>query len=92
MKRLERSLHNEGIQIVLSALLLTTAGFAHLGTTGHGLHRGTGSDAPESLIRLWQGVYTISFLWVMGLFAVGNILLKIKRSKTATTLPCRTFD
>ncbi len=27
------------------------------------------------------GVYTISFLSVMGLFAIGNILLKIKRSK-----------
>ncbi len=27
------------------------------------------------------GVYTISFLLVMGLFAIGNILLKLKREK-----------
>ncbi len=31
-------------------------------------------------VQTLAGVYTISFLGVMGLFAVGNILLKIKRS------------
>ncbi len=32
-------------------------------------------------VKLLAGVYTISFLSVMGLFAVGNILLKIRRNK-----------
>ena len=32
-------------------------------------------------VKLLAGVYTISFLSVMALFAIGNILLKIKRSK-----------
>jgi amino acid transporter len=32
-------------------------------------------------VELLAGVYTISFLSVMGLFAIGNILLKIRRSK-----------
>lgn len=32
-------------------------------------------------VELLAGVYTISFLSVMALFAIGNILLKIKRSK-----------
>ncbi len=32
-------------------------------------------------VELLAGVYTISFLSVMGLFVIGNILLKIKRSK-----------
>ncbi len=32
-------------------------------------------------VEVLAGVYTISFLSVMGLFAVGNILLKVKRSK-----------
>ncbi len=32
-------------------------------------------------VKLLAGVYTISFLSVMGLFAIGNILLKIKRAK-----------
>ncbi len=36
----------------------------------------TGGD-----VALLAGVYTISFLSVMGLFAVGNILLKVKRSR-----------
>lgn len=34
-------------------------------------------------LKALAGVYTISFLSVMALFAVGNILLKIKRSKLA---------
>ncbi len=32
-------------------------------------------------VEVLAGVYTISFLSVMGLFAMGNILLKIKRSR-----------
>lgn len=32
-------------------------------------------------VKALAGVYTISFLSVMGLFAIGNILLKVKRSK-----------
>ena len=32
-------------------------------------------------VKLLAGVYTISFLSVMALFVIGNILLKIKRSK-----------
>jgi len=32
-------------------------------------------------VETLAGVYTISFLSVMGLFAVGNILLKVRRSK-----------
>lgn len=32
-------------------------------------------------VKLLAGVYTISFLSVMALFAVGNILLKVKRNK-----------
>lgn len=32
-------------------------------------------------IELLAGVYTISFLGVMALFAIGNILLKVKRSR-----------
>ncbi len=32
-------------------------------------------------VKLLAGVYTISFLVVMALFGVGNILLKVKRSK-----------
>ncbi len=32
-------------------------------------------------VKLLAGVYTISFLTVMALFAVGNILLKVKRKK-----------
>ncbi len=32
-------------------------------------------------VKLLAGVYTISFLSVMALFGVGNILLKVKRSK-----------
>lgn len=32
-------------------------------------------------VEVLAGVYTISFLSVMGLFAIGNILLKVKRSK-----------
>jgi len=32
-------------------------------------------------VTLLAGVYTISFLSVMGLFVIGNVLLKIKRSK-----------
>jgi amino acid transporter len=32
-------------------------------------------------VKLLAGVYTISFLSVMALFAVGNILLKVKRDK-----------
>ncbi len=32
-------------------------------------------------VKLLAGVYTISFLSVMALFGIGNILLKIKRSK-----------
>ncbi len=32
-------------------------------------------------VKLLAGVYTISFLSVMGLFVIGNILLKLKRSK-----------
>ena len=32
-------------------------------------------------VKLLAGVYTISFLSVMGLFAIGNILLKLKRAK-----------
>jgi amino acid transporter len=32
-------------------------------------------------VETLAGVYTISFLSVMGLFAVGNILLKVKRAK-----------
>jgi amino acid transporter len=35
----------------------------------------------EGHIELLAGVYTLSFLGVMGLFAIGNILLKIKRSE-----------
>lgn len=34
----------------------------------------------EGNVHLLAGVYTISFLSVMGLFGIGNILLKIKRS------------
>ena len=32
-------------------------------------------------VELLAGVYTISFLSVMGLFVIGNVLLKVKRSK-----------
>lgn len=32
-------------------------------------------------IEILAGVYTLSFLGVMGLFAVGNILLKVKRAR-----------
>ncbi len=32
-------------------------------------------------VKLLAGVYTISFLSVMGLFVIGNVLLKIKRAK-----------
>jgi len=32
-------------------------------------------------VEILAGVYTISFLSVMGLFAIGNILLKVKRNK-----------
>ena len=32
-------------------------------------------------VEVLAGVYTISFLSVMGLFAIGNILLKLRRSK-----------
>jgi len=32
-------------------------------------------------VEVLAGVYTISFLSVMGLFAIGNILLKVKRGK-----------
>lgn len=32
-------------------------------------------------VKLLAGVYTISFLSVMALFAIGNILLKVKRSR-----------
>jgi len=32
-------------------------------------------------VKLLAGVYTISFLSVMGLFVIGNILLKLKRAK-----------
>ncbi len=35
----------------------------------------------EGKVEALAGVYTISFLSVMGLFAVGNILLKVKRAK-----------
>ena len=35
----------------------------------------------EGQVEVLAGVYTISFLSVMGLFALGNILLKIKRAK-----------
>ncbi|MFY0674429.1 MAG: amino acid permease [Bacteroidia bacterium] len=35
----------------------------------------------EGNVGLLAGVYTISFLSVMALFAVGNILLKVKRNK-----------
>ncbi|MBM9513831.1 APC family permease [Desulfogranum marinum] len=35
----------------------------------------------EGKVETLAGVYTISFLLVMGLFGVGNILLKIKREK-----------
>lgn len=32
-------------------------------------------------VEILAGVYTLSFLSVMGLFAIGNILLKVKRNK-----------
>ncbi|MEZ4688448.1 MAG: hypothetical protein R3B47_21020 [Bacteroidia bacterium] len=32
-------------------------------------------------VRLLAGVYTISFLSVMALFAVGNMLLKVRRNQ-----------
>jgi len=35
----------------------------------------------DGKVEVLAGVYTISFLSVMGLFAIGNILLKVKRSK-----------
>lgn len=35
----------------------------------------------QGKVEVLAGVYTISFLAVMGLFAIGNILLKVKRSK-----------
>lgn len=35
----------------------------------------------EGNVKLLAGVYTISFLAVMALFAIGNILLKIKRNQ-----------
>ncbi|MCD6332972.1 MAG: APC family permease [Bacteroidales bacterium] len=35
------------------------------------------------------GVYTISFLSVMGLFAIGNILLKVKRAKLPRPIKAR---
>lgn len=35
----------------------------------------------EGKIKVLAGVYTISFLTVMALFGVGNVLLKVKRSK-----------
>jgi amino acid transporter len=38
-------------------------------------------------LKALAGVYTISFLSVMALFAIGNMLLKIKRAKLAR--PCR---
>lgn len=35
----------------------------------------------EGNVELLAGVYTISFLSVMGLFAIGNILLKVRRNQ-----------
>lgn len=35
----------------------------------------------KGTVEALAGVYTISFLLVMGLFAIGNILLKVKRAK-----------
>ena len=38
-------------------------------------------EAEQELLTTLAGVYTISFLGVMALFAVGNIMLKIKRKR-----------
>ncbi|MFP6685164.1 MAG: APC family permease [Polyangiaceae bacterium] len=40
-----------------------------------------GPGGAEGLLTTLAGVYTISFLGVMALFAVGNMLLKIKRKR-----------
>ena len=50
----------------------------------HGEHAGDEHDGPivwTGDVDALAGVYTISFLTVMALFAVGNVLLKIKRDK-----------
>lgn len=41
----------------------------------------TQEEAEAALLTTLAGVYTISFLGVMALFAVGNMLLKIKRKR-----------
>eukprot|EP01126_Amoeba_proteus_P041844 TRINITY_DN4517_c0_g1_i2.p1 TRINITY_DN4517_c0_g1~~TRINITY_DN4517_c0_g1_i2.p1 ORF type:complete len:629 (+),score=80.25 TRINITY_DN4517_c0_g1_i2:186-2072(+) len=42
-------------------------------------------STPSNAITTLAGVYTISFLSVMGLFAIGNLLLKYKRSALPRT-------
>lgn len=41
--------------------------------------------ATNGVLTSLAGVYTFSFLSVMALFGIGNLLLKVKRKKTAAT-------
>ena len=43
----------------------------------------------RSQVAALAGVYTISFLSVMGLFAIGNILLKVRRSRLPRQIKAR---
>ena len=61
-----------GFFIVCCAILAATSDWSHfLGGEG-AIHIGVGTLA---------GVYTISFLSVMSLFAIGNMMLKVKRRR-----------
>ncbi|MCB9557881.1 MAG: APC family permease [Deltaproteobacteria bacterium] len=44
-------------------------------------HNNADPTKKETVAQLLAGVYTISFLGVMALFAIGNMLLKVKRSR-----------
>ena len=61
-----------GFFIVCSAILAITSDWTHLFAGDGPIHIGVGTLA---------GVYTISFLSVMSLFAVGNMMLKVKRRR-----------
>ncbi len=62
---LKKNKHGSSYRIILMFLLLSVS--VLLITNGE--------------VKLLAGVYTISFLSVMTLFGIGNILLKVKRSK-----------
>lgn len=56
-----------GFFILCSSILANTSDWSH--------------GAPLPNVSTLAGVYTVSFLAVMALFAIGNMLLKIKRSR-----------